>query len=83
MKKLPVSIKLYTKWGSNYGIERIMMKIIITLLDAYCVPAAVLIGLAIFIYYLKAPSEFFYYYSSFSNGRLSCGKIYNLPRPHR
>lgn len=66
MRKLPVSIKLYTKWGSNYGVERIMMKIIITLLDAYCVPAAVPLDLLyLFIYYLKAPSEFFYYYSSF------------------
>lgn len=57
MRKLPVSIKLYTKWGSNYGVERIMMKIIITLLDAYCVPAAVLIGLAIFIYLLLESSQ--------------------------
>ena len=51
MRKLLVSIKLYTKWGSNYGVEKIMIKII-TFLDAYCVPATVLIRLPILIYLL-------------------------------
>ena len=50
MRKLLVSIKLYTKWDSNYGVERIMIKTIITLLDAYCVPDTVLISKTSCIY---------------------------------
>lgn len=57
MRKLLVSIKLYTKRGSNYGVERIMIKIIITLLDAYCVPDTVLIRLPVFIYLLLESSR--------------------------
>lgn len=42
--------KIIHKMGFNYGVERIMIKTIITLLDAYCVPDTVLISKTSCIY---------------------------------